>query len=61
MPSRVEPFVTTEEAAEFLGKPKSWIHNNAARLGMPRRRLGNQWRFRLSEISEWVEQAGPNR
>jgi predicted DNA-binding transcriptional regulator AlpA len=50
-----EPFVTTEQIAEFLGKPPSWIHNNAGRLSIPRRRLGNQWRYRCSEVAEWLE------
>lgn len=52
---RPEPFVDTAAVAEFLGKPRSWIHNNAARLGIPRRRVGNHWRFRLSEVAAWVE------
>lgn len=50
-----EPFVTTEQVADFLGKPRSWVYNNAARLGIPRHALGRQWRFRLSEVAEWVE------
>ena len=49
-----ERFVTVEETAEYLGKPPSWIYNNAERLRLPRYRVGNQWRFRLSEVDEWV-------
>ena len=50
-----EKFVTTDEAAEYLHKPTSWLHNNAGRLRIPRYKVGNQWRYRLSEIAEWVE------
>lgn len=50
-----EPFVGTKEAAEFLGKPRSWLFNNAERLGVPRYQIGNQWRYRLSEVAAWVE------
>ncbi len=53
-----EPFATTEDVAEYLSKPASWVHNNAARLGLPRYRMGNQYRYRLSEIAAWVEQNG---
>ena len=51
----VEPFVGTEEVAAFLGKPPSWIYNRAERLGIPRYRVGLQYRFRLSEVAAWVE------
>lgn len=50
-----EKYVSTAAAAEFLDKPASWLRNNAARLGIPRRRVGNHWRFRLSEVEAWVE------
>ena len=50
-----EPFVTTREVALFLGKPESWIYNNAERRGLPRHQLGLQYRYRLSEVSAWVD------
>lgn len=53
-----ERFVTTEQAAEFLGKPVSWLYNSAGRLGIPRHRLGRQYRYRLSELADWLERQG---
>jgi len=50
-----EAFVSTEQVAEFLGKPVSWIFNNAARAGLPRYKVGNHYRYRLSEVAAWVE------
>ncbi len=50
-----EPWVTTDVAATHLGKPPSWLHNNADRLNIPRRRLGNQYRYRLSQLDAWLE------
>jgi excisionase family DNA binding protein len=50
-----EPWITTAEVSAYLGKPESWIHNNAERVGLPRRRLGNQYRYRLSEIDAWLD------
>jgi hypothetical protein len=52
--STTEPFVTTERVADFIGKPQSWIHNNAGRVGLPRYRVGKQYRYRLSEVATWV-------
>jgi hypothetical protein len=49
-----EPWVTTDEVAAHLHKPVSWIHQNSERVGLPRRRLGNQFRWRLSEVDAWL-------
>ena len=56
MDKHTEPYVGTAEAARFLGKPRSWLFNNAERQGVPRYPIGNQWRYRLSELSAWLEQ-----
>jgi excisionase family DNA binding protein len=56
-----EPFADIDEVADFLRKKKSWIYSNAARTGLPRYRVGNQWRFRLSEVAAWVERTGAVR
>ena len=50
-----ESFVGTEDVAAFLGKPPSWLYNRAERLGIPRYRVGNQYRYRLTEVAQWVE------
>jgi len=51
----IEAYATTEEVADFLNKPLSWLHHTAGPLGIPRRKIGNQWRYRLSEVEAWVE------
>jgi len=53
-----ESWVGTEQVAEHLGKPVSWLYQNAERLGIPRRRLGNHLRFRLSEVDAWLSEQG---
>lgn len=55
--STPEPFVATEAVATFLGKPPSWVYNNAASLGLPRHKVGKHYRYRLSEVAAWVEGA----
>lgn len=54
MINTIEPFVGTDDVAELIGKPTSWVHNNAGRLGIPRYRLGKQYRYLLSEVREWM-------
>lgn len=49
-----EPFVGTREVAAFLGKPVSYVYEHAGRLGIPRYKLGNQWRYLLSEVEDWL-------
>ncbi|MFL6240555.1 MAG: helix-turn-helix domain-containing protein [Actinomycetes bacterium] len=50
-----ERWVGTREVAEHLGKPVSWVYNEAANLGIPRVKMGHQYRYRLSEVDGWME------
>lgn len=52
---RPEPLVTTQQTADFLGHPAKWLQRNAQALGIPRYRVGNQYRYRLSEVAAWVD------
>ena len=54
----MEPWKNTEETAEHIGSPTSWLYNNAARVGIPRYKIGNQWRYRLSEVDAWLTSQG---
>lgn len=46
-----------EEAAEYLGiKPvtlRGWIRNK--KDGIPANKIGKQWKFKVSELDEWVK------
>lgn len=50
-----ERLVDTREVARHLNKPVSWVYDNAERLGLPRYRVGQHWRYRLSEVDAWVK------
>lgn len=50
----LEPWVGTQVVADHLGKPESWVYANVQRLGIPHRRLGKQFRYRLSEVDAWM-------
>jgi predicted DNA-binding transcriptional regulator AlpA len=49
-----ETWVTTEEVASHLAKPVSWLYNNGQRLRIPRSRIGRCYRYRLSEVDQWL-------
>lgn len=48
--------VSHKEAAEYLTKPESWLYHEGERQGIPRYKIGNQWRYRLTELDEWIDQ-----
>lgn len=50
-----EPYSTTAEVAVYLNKPESWVYDNAGPLGLPRYKLGKQYRYRLSEVAAWMD------
>lgn len=54
----MERYATTEEVADLLNKPTTWVYNNAGPRGIPRYKIGNHWRYRLSEVASWVETHG---
>lgn len=48
-------WISIEEAAEYLGiKPgtiRGWIRN---KKDIPAHKVGKQWKFKYSELDEWV-------
>lgn len=52
---RGESWIDTKEAAAYLGvKPatiRDWIRKGK---DIPRKKIGKAWRFRYSELEEWV-------
>lgn len=52
----VPEYLTTAEVAELLRKPKSWVHNRAGELGIPRIRLGNHYRYVRTEVVSWANE-----
>ena len=51
-----EKWINIEEAAEHLGiKPvtiRAWIRNDK---GIPAHKIGRQWKFKVSELDQWVK------
>ena len=51
-----DKWISIDEAAEYLGIKtvtlRSWIRNNK---GIPAHKIGKQWKFKISELDEWVK------
>lgn len=50
--------LTVQQVAELLQVPVSWVYGRMRKRSLerlPGYRLGKYWRFRASDILEWVE------
>lgn len=58
MESNIEHWVSSKDIVEHLGVNKDtlqrWIKNET----IPCHRVGRLWRFRISEVDEWVKNGG---
>jgi excisionase family DNA binding protein len=49
-----EALVTPEHVASYLAVSEDWIAEQARAGEIPAIKLGRYWRFRMSEIEEWL-------
>ena len=50
----VEKWVDCSTAADYLSKEPDWVRENLVALEIPHKRLGRQYRFKLSQIDIWM-------
>ncbi|MBQ2990910.1 MAG: helix-turn-helix domain-containing protein [Clostridia bacterium] len=50
-----ESWVGINEAAAHLGVAKDTIRNWIKRTDIPAHKIGKLWKFKLSELDEWVK------
>ena len=50
-----EPWASLEEVATYLGVNKDTVRNWIKKTYIPAHKIGRQWKFKLSEIDEWVK------
>ena len=50
-----ESWVGIAEAAAFLGVTKETIRNWIKKTDIPAHKIGKLWKFKLSELDEWVK------
>ena len=54
MENNGERWITLEEAAAHLQVSKSWLYQKGALAGVPRVKLGKSYRYRISELNDWL-------
>jgi excisionase family DNA binding protein len=55
-----EPWVSVDEVAKHLDVARDSIYRWIERRGLPARRIGRLWKFKISEVDEWVRAGGAN-
>ena len=55
MNTTTERWANLEETAEYLGVNKDTIRNWIKKNNMPAHKIGRQWKFKLSEVDDWVK------
>jgi excisionase family DNA binding protein len=58
MGNKVEHWVSSKEIAEHLGITKDTLHRWIKNKGIPCHRVGRLWKFKISEIDEWIKNGG---
>lgn len=53
-----EPWVSVDQIAEHLGVTRDSIYRWIERKGLPAHRVGRLWKFKISEVDEWVRAGG---
>lgn len=53
-----EPWVSVEQITEHLGVTRDSIYRWIDRKNLPAHRVGRLWKFKISEVDEWVRAGG---
>ena len=54
----IEKWSTLKEVQEYLGVGREAILQWIAKRNMPAYKVGRLWKFKLSEVDEWVRTGG---
>ena len=55
-----EPWVSVDDIATHLGVAKDSVYRWIENKGMPAHKMGRLWKFKVSEVDEWVRAGGAN-
>lgn len=53
-----EPWVSVEDVAAHLGVARDSVYRWIEGRGLPAHKIGRLWKFKLSEIDDWVRAGG---
>lgn len=57
-PTTIEKWSTLKDVQEYLGVGRESILQWIAKRGMPAYKVGRLWKFKLSEVDEWIRSGG---
>ena len=49
-----EPWVCVDEVAQHLGVARDTVYRWIDNRGLPAHRIGRLWKFKISEVDDWV-------
>lgn len=55
-----EPWTSVDDVARHLGVAKDSVYRWIDRRNLPAHRIGRLWKFKLSEVDDWVREGGAN-
>jgi excisionase family DNA binding protein len=55
MQAEMDNWVSLEEIASYIGVNKDTVRNWIRKKAIPAHKIGRQWKFKKSEIDEWVK------
>jgi excisionase family DNA binding protein len=58
MMTELEPWLSVEEIARYLGVSKETIYRWLERETIPAHRMGKLWKFKPTEVDQWVIDGG---
>jgi excisionase family DNA binding protein len=53
-----EPWVSVDVVANHVGIARDTVYRWIEAKGLPAHRIGRLWKFKLSEVDEWVRAGG---
>lgn len=53
--TQIGRWITLKEAAAHLNVSSSYLYQKGDSVGIPRYRIGNKYRYKLSELDAWVQ------
>lgn len=53
-----EPWASVEDVAKHLGVAKDSVYRWIESRHLPAHKIGRLWKFKLSEVDEWVRAGG---
>lgn len=55
MTNEPEKWSSLEEIAEHIGVSKDTIHSRIKKYVIPHRRIGKQYKFKISKVDAWID------